>query len=129
MASLLAFGTAIALVACQSYESGSKEAFSKSHTCPLDRIQAIARPDLKNSMLTAKSEPSPEIKADPGRLKMWEEKEAKTAAQMDDICEIWEAKGCDKHEMQCCSRPGRKQHKVTCSGRAVDRIPAGLTKL
>lgn len=117
------------LVACQSYESGAKESFSKAHTCPIDRIQVMARPELKASMLQPKSEPPPEIKADAARRKMWEEKEAETAAKNDGYCEMWEAKGCDKHELLCCYRPGKKADRVSCSSRGPDKLPAGMTKL
>lgn len=121
--------TGLVVAACQSYESGAKESFSKSHTCPLDRIQVMARPELKPSMLQPKSEPPPEIKADAARRKMWEDKEAETTAKSDGYCEMWEAKGCDKHELLCCYRPGKKADRVNCSARAGDKLPAGMTKL
>lgn len=124
VASMLAVG--LVLVACQSFESGAKESFSNTHTCPLERIQVMARPDLKRSMLRQKPEPPADIKADPGRLKMWQDKQAESEAKSDGYCEIWEAKGCDKHQALCCSRPAKHQNRVSCSG---DDIPTSMRKL
>ena len=123
--SVLAVG--FVFVACQGYESGAKESFSQSHTCPVDRVQVVARPDLKQSMLRPKSEPPPDVKKDPGRLKMWQDKEDESTAKSDGFCEMWEAKGCDKHEMLCCFRPGKHANRVSCTGN--DKIPAGMAKL
>ncbi|MBS2020425.1 MAG: hypothetical protein JST00_46640 [Deltaproteobacteria bacterium] len=122
----IAILTGSLVVACQSFESGAKESFGKSNTCPDDRVQVLERPDLKLSMLRSKPEPPADIKSDPDRLKMWRDKQAESDARGDKSCEIWEAKGCGKHEMLCCFRPGKHMNRISCSGSAA---PPGTTKL
>jgi hypothetical protein len=113
--------------ACQGYESGARERFSKQFTCPEDRVE------VRPSALTVaavkarkRAEPPPEIKADPGRLKLWQEEQDKTASFSSAFCtELWEARGCDHHTLYCCYRPSKHANQVSCSS---EDYPAGAPK-
>ena len=67
---------AVALLgsACKSKEQGAREEFSETYTCPLDRVEVRARPDVKKSDLAKREDPPPDIEADPGRLQLWRSK-------------------------------------------------------
>jgi hypothetical protein len=45
-----------------------RKEFSQSNTCPVERVEARERPELKPSQLDRNSSPPAEIAADPGRL-------------------------------------------------------------
>jgi hypothetical protein len=113
--------------ACQGYESGAREQFSKQFTCPEDRVE------VRQSALTVASvkgkkraEPPPEIKADPGRLKLWQAEQDKTASFSSVFCsELWEARGCDHQTLYCCYRPSKHANRVNCSS---EDYPPGAAK-
>jgi hypothetical protein len=104
-----------ALVGCQSVIDGAKEEFSKSNTCPLDRVEARERPELKASSFTAKQKPPADIAADPSRLKMWQEQQERSRTAGDGIGSIAEARGCGKQAFYRCSRSQKHAHIMNCS--------------
>ncbi len=104
----------LCVTSCKSYEAGAKESFSEHHTCPLDRVEVRRRSDLKLSAFQGGMEAPADIKSDPGRLKMWEEKQEKSRESTDAACEMWEAKGCGFREFECCRRPAKHANRVSC---------------
>jgi hypothetical protein len=96
----------LALSGCQSVADGAKEDFSRGNTCPIERVEARARPELKPSQFRRKATPAADISADPGRLKMWQDKQAADAAYNDDYHQIVEVRGCGQHEFYECRHPG-----------------------
>ena len=93
------------LCGCQSVTDGAKEQFSEEHTCPLDRIEARARPELKPSQLREPSTPPADIASDPGRLQLWRAEQAKFASNDDARGQVVEARGCDAHVFYTCGHP------------------------
>jgi hypothetical protein len=119
----------ILLAACQSYESGARESFSKEFTCPGERVTVKERPELKPSQVmyggANARQPPKEIATDPGRLKIWQAEQDKTTASVDSSCEMWEASGCDHAKLLCCRRPSKHANRVSCS--SYD-YPPGMAK-
>jgi hypothetical protein len=106
--SALALSSALVLTACQSLEDGAKAEFSSQFTCPLERIEARARPDLKPSQVEREpSRPSPEIAADPERLKIFQQKQAELDANVDRADSVVEARGCGHTVLYTCGHPTR----------------------
>ncbi len=106
--------TTLVLSACKSKEQGARESFSKDFTCPEDRVEVRARPDVKRSDLDKREEPPADIKADPGRLELWQSRKDEERKKSDDGCEMFEARGCGKQTLLCCSRPAKRQDRVMC---------------
>jgi hypothetical protein len=108
---------AVALGGCKSKEAGAREAFAKNITCPEDRVEVRSRPEVKPSMLVTMPEPPAAVKADPARLKMWQDEQHKSATSSDDTCEMFEARGCAQQTLLCCFRPPKRMDRVICSTR------------
>jgi len=96
----------VCLSGCQSVADGAREDFSSANTCPIERVEARERTDVKPSQLRRKVDPPPDIAADPGRLKLWQDKRAKSSAHDDEDHHIVEVRGCDRHEFYECKHPG-----------------------
>ncbi len=113
--------------ACQSYEAGARENFSKTFTCPEERIEVRPRPDISPVDIRYPTRPQPpaEIKADPGRLKIWQAEQDQRLASAGAHCEVWEGKGCDHQTLFCCHRPAKNQNRVSCS---TEKYPPGVSK-
>ncbi|MBL9028239.1 MAG: hypothetical protein JNL21_38960 [Myxococcales bacterium] len=64
-------------VGCKGLETGAKEHFGEKFSCPEDRVEVRARPDLKWSKVVfgdrPQEGPPDEVKKDPGRLAKWHE--------------------------------------------------------
>ena len=120
-------GVALVLVlaGCRSMEDGARDDFSRDHTCPVDRVEARVRKDIRPSSLAKAETPPAEIAADPGRLKMWQDERAKNAQYADSNRTIVEVRGCGKLELQECSRGSRDTNKIFCS---KVEYPAGVAK-
>src|SRR5882724_12368083 len=95
------------LCGCQSVTDGAREQFSHDHVCPLDRVEARARPELKPSQFGAPSTAPKDVAADPGRLELWQAEQAQFAANDDAWGEIVEARGCEVHVFYSCGHPTR----------------------
>lgn len=96
-------------VACNNFEGKSKETFSTKFSCPKDRITSKARPDLRAYDLIfgpqTKEEPPAEVKSDPGRLAVWEEKQQQTLKSQDSwnsSSAIFEVSGCEQEAIYVC---------------------------
>ncbi|MEO7110929.1 MAG: hypothetical protein ABI183_10870 [Polyangiaceae bacterium] len=93
------------LAGCESMEESAKKTFSHDNTCPLGRVETRVRKDLKLSMFQGNMTPPADVAADPGRLKMWQDQQAKNSSEDDDNWTITEARGCDKHVFYKCKLP------------------------
>ena len=102
---------------CQSVTDGAKAEFSKSNTCPLDRVELRERPELKASDFKKKATPPDEIAADPARLKMWEQKQQQDTARdaNDGLGTFVELRGCDQHAYYRCERSQKHPARMDCS--------------
>jgi hypothetical protein len=104
---------------------GAREAFSKTHTCPEERIEVRRRADLIRSKLGDMRKPPPEVQADPARLKMWQAEQDRINKSVDAMCELYEARGCGHQELMCCFRPAKRMNRVSCS---TEKYPDGVSK-
>lgn len=114
---LLVLALPTGLAGCQSKEAGAREKFSQEFTCPEDRVEVRERSDLKPSMLEAQGTPDPEIAADPGRLEMWKAEQEKHRENADAMCDMFEARGCNKQSLVCCSRHAKRINEASCMTR------------
>jgi len=108
------------LGACQGLESGAKEKFADTYTCPVDRVTARERSDLKGSQIlgtpSTPREPPDEVKKDPGRLAKWNadrEKERNSSDSFYDTYAVYEVSGCSHSAFLGCYHPS-KGTKASC---------------
>jgi hypothetical protein len=102
-----AVAAALGLLACQSLDSGAKSAFSRSFTCPMDRVEVRPRPELHPSNWFKPRTPTSEVASDPGRLKMWQDQQEKLRTSSDSYHWIYEARGCGHQALYECGRTSR----------------------
>jgi len=95
------------LCGCQSVADGAKDQFAQEHVCPLERVEARARPEVKPSQFARPSTPPADVAADPGRLQLWQAEREKLAANNDEWGEVVEARGCNVHVFYVCGHPTR----------------------
>lgn len=118
--------SALLLYGCKDLDEGAREDFSRSHTCPLDRVEARERTDLRPSALHfGANKPPAEVAADPGRLKMWQDEQARDAEKYDGRYKTFEVRGCGHLELLTCARGSKNMNRATCS--RAD-YPAGVAK-
>ena len=98
---------AASLVACQSLSDGAKSDFSGSFTCPLDRVEVRARPELHPSDWFEPRKPPSEVAADAGRLRLWQDEQDKQRAVIDRYHSIYEVRGCGHQSLYECGRSSR----------------------
>jgi hypothetical protein len=114
-----AVALALSLLACQSLDEGARSNFSRSFTCPADRVEVRPRPDLHPSNWFKPRTPSAEIAADPGRLKMWQDQQEKLRTSTDSYHWIYEARGCGHESLYECGRTSRGSSSgVMCRAQA-----------
>jgi hypothetical protein len=128
MKRLARFGTlvlALSQTACQSFSDGAKTAFSNSFTCPKNRVEVRARPDLHPSHWLSVAKPTREIAADPERLRMWQREQDRRVAYEDGHFSMYEARGCGHQALYECRRWSKSVNtlvsRVSCSER--DYLP------
>jgi hypothetical protein len=110
---LMAFG-----LACESLGDGARADFSKSFTCPLDRVEVRARPELRPSDWLERRIPPSEVASDPGRLRMWQDEQEKLRTSVDKYHSIYEARGCGHQVLYECGRATRgSSNSVLCRDR------------
>jgi hypothetical protein len=66
---------ALGQLACQALTEGAKSDFSTSFTCPIERVEVRARPELRPSHWFKPKTPPSEVASDPGRLTMWRDEQ------------------------------------------------------
>lgn len=96
---------ALLALATKPLDVGAREQFSKEHSCPEDRIQVRARPDLKpfDAWLVERPRPPDEVARDPGRLAIWEKGERERAEGWNEGHETFEVRGCGHQVLYLCS--------------------------
>jgi hypothetical protein len=98
-------------IACQRLSDGAKEKFSAAFTCPLDRVEVRARPDLyPGDGFKARNPPS-EIASDPGRLKLWQTQQDQLRSYSDGY-QIYEARGCGNQSLYECATATRSSNTL-----------------
>jgi hypothetical protein len=118
--------TALGQLACQSLDEGAKGDFSQAFTCPIDRVEVRARPELHPSDWLKPRSPSSEVASDPGRLKMWQDEQDRLRAAGDKYHSIYEARGCGHEALYECGRSSRGSSKsVLCRERPY---PPGVSQ-
>jgi hypothetical protein len=121
--SVLAILSGLALGGCESVLDGSKDEFSKEFTCPLDRIEARPRPDLRPSSLNGDraTDPPKDIAADPDRRRMWQTDHETMMAREDARDDVFELRGCGRHVLYACHRfKGGNRFMCRSMGRPKD---------
>jgi hypothetical protein len=114
----------LTLSACKSVVDDSKHQFSTEFTCPIDRVEAHARPDLHLADLRVKPTPPKDIAADRERLQMWQDQQAKLAPPDDGKSEIVELRGCGRQAVYVCRRVKGVPNDVLC---LTQHYPPGVT--
>ena len=85
----------LSMAGCKDLNEGAREDFSRAHTCPMDRVEARERADIRPSSLRyGEDKPPAEIAADPGRLKMWQDERTKDRQDYDSSNKTFEVRGC-----------------------------------
>jgi hypothetical protein len=121
-------------LSCKSMETGAREEFSRKHYCPLDRVEARRRADLRawDVAFSGSPEASPpdEVAKDPERLGMWKQEQAQHQKDWSDGLDVYEVRGCGHEELSICHHPGGPEggiylSEVSCS---EGRYPAGTQK-
>lgn len=102
------------LAGCKSPEKGAREHFAREVTCPLERVEARARTDVKPGDWIESSKPPKDVAADPERLQMWKAKdeERRSWANRDQIIEV---RGCGKQKLYACHRHNKDANYIMCS--------------
>ena len=118
-------GAPLALSGCKSVTEGAREQFSREHTCPLDRVEVRARPEIRASALEERRAPPREVGSDPERLRMWQAEEDKRRAATDGRDDIVEVRGCGHQTLYACRRGSRNQNSVSCWDKPY---PAGAAR-
>jgi hypothetical protein len=113
---------------CQSVADGAREQFSHDQVCPLDRVEARARPELKPSQFGARPTAPQDVAADPGRLALWQAEQAKFAANDDAWGEIVEARGCDVHVFYSSGHPTRSSDGSRWMCTVESHVPDTISK-
>lgn len=106
---------ALTPIGCSASLDDVKEQFSHEFTCPTERIEARARPELKPSMLERPASPPAEIAADPGRRAVWQAERDKHLAYIDGD-RVFEARGCGHQTLYTCHR-NQNRGWVSCDAR------------
>jgi hypothetical protein len=122
---LLLTAALMTLPACQSLADGAKKTFSRSNSCPVDRVEVRERPDLLPSSFQSQGTPPADIAADPERRKLWLQQREKMATAFDGTLTIVEAHGCGRDTFYGCRRVRKQMRRVACS--AEGPAPTGVS--
>ena len=115
---------AVCQLACQPLSEGAKSDFSTSFTCPIERVEVRARPELHPSNWVKPQTPPNDVASDPGRLKMWQGEQDRLRTSGDQYHSIYEARGCGQHALYECGRSTRgSSTSVICRERPY---PSGV---
>ena len=121
----LALIAAVCLVACRSDETIARDLFAARFTCPNERITVAPRKDLRAVDLAIRPEDPPkDIAADPGRLALWQQEQARRAADYDGKS-VMQARGCDHEVFYICGqlRVSVGATRYGCSGASYPPAP------
>jgi len=88
----------------------AKKTFAQSFTCPDERVELRQRTDIKGSMFSSHSPPSDEVKADPARYAIWQQKQTEIDRDADSGGNygvfFFDVRGCGHQVLyQCSNKP------------------------
>ncbi len=127
MRTTVTLAATLMLAGCASLADGARDHFVKALSCPADRVTVKARPDLGyGDLLPAPPAAAPpaEVAADPERLALWKEQQARAKADRranaDARYDVFEVSGCGRTARLGCRHPedarGRTElSAVVCS--------------
>jgi hypothetical protein len=131
MVSVASVAALVALCACgqpRSFSGAAQEEFSKTYSCPKERVAVTERTDLKSYDLENGPRPAPpaEVARDPGRLAEWNKRQQSNEEGYK-YDHIFFVKGCDHETYYRCTtaESTNDQQTIMCS---VPRYPPGATK-
>ena len=111
----VAMAALLFVAGCDSKEDGARKHFSRDVTCPTDRVDVRARPDLRPSMWFFETKPPADVAKDPDRLRMWQAAQDRVRESMDDDDDVYEAHGCGHEKLYGCHRHNRHFTVIMCS--------------
>jgi hypothetical protein len=121
----------VGLAACgqpRSFAGEAQEEFSRTYSCPKERVAVTERTDLKSYDLeVGKPDPPPaEVARDPGRLAEWNKRQQANAEGYK-YDHIFFVKGCEHETYYRCTtaQSTNDQQTIMCS---VPRYPPGTAK-
>jgi hypothetical protein len=117
---LLGIGALATLGACKRLETGAREHFERTDSCPKERIAVRERADLAASSLLlapVRVEPPDDVAADPGRLAIWKREQAAGRTFYDARFTVFEARGCGRTALLACTHPNAER-----GGTALGRV-------
>jgi hypothetical protein len=86
----------------------AREAFAKSVSCPPDQVDVRKRPDVAPHSIADQlgllGPPSPDVAANPVRLRYWEQQRADLVRRLDDWFTVYDVRGCGAQQLLCCAR-------------------------
>ena len=124
---LIATLTVASLTGCKSREEQAREQFSNAVSCPASKVkvrelEGVTAQEIRDEHDTSKPKPPPEVAADPERLEVWEENEAKqrraNAREPGFGSDVFEVKGCGETITYECWRKNKwrgGESSVGCS--------------
>lgn len=112
---------ALGPLACQPLSDGARSKFSQSFTCPVDRVEVRARPDLRPSDWLKLRKPASEVASDPARLTMWRDEQDRQQAYEDGRYRIYEAHGCGHQSLYECARSRKSYNTIWITAQCSER--------
>ncbi len=94
--------SASTLIGCATLGDEARDTFAKNFSCPEERVEVRERKDIRPSDWLNSEVPPGEVAADPARLAMWNEQQAKLRADDDDRHSIFEVRGCGHELLYSC---------------------------
>ena len=95
--------TAFLVSGCNA-KTFARDQFGSRYTCPDERITTTLRKDLSAVDLAFRPEPPPrDVAADPGRLELWKEKQARGAEEWDGKSVV-QVRGCGHEVFFICGQ-------------------------
>jgi hypothetical protein len=121
------------LVACApDLASVARSTFERAQSCPVSRVEVIARPDLSWVQVldadATPATPSAEVAADPERLAIWRrEQDELRARRARSYAEdrVYEVRGCGHHALYGCE-PGYQELPASCDAATDAQREAAL---
>lgn len=106
--------------ACSSYETIARESFADTRSCPIAGVKAVEHPEISgHDLIFGTSKPPADIAADPARLAIWKDKDAKSKKLWDETTKVFLVTGCNESTYYTCSTgAGSKSGRRSCSARS-----------
>jgi hypothetical protein len=109
------FASLSILLGCKGSQQGAREYFSRTHSCPVEQVQAKARSDVKHSDFSSWPTPPADVAADPNRRAVWEKNLQEQKDGLDRQSSVFEVSGCGRSVYLACKRRSGNAAQVVCS--------------